>query len=97
MEQALKPGTVDELVQAIEWAVAGVHHLEVTGGGSKRAMGRPMQVDRTLDLSAFSGILEYEPEELVLTAGAATPLAEIEVALDEKEQMRSASLIRSVV
>ena len=87
MEQALKPGTVDELVQAIEWAVAGVHPLEVTGGGSKRAMGRPMQVERTLDLSAFSGILEYEPEELVLTAGAATPLAEIEAALDEKGQM----------
>ena len=87
MEQALKPGTVDELVQAIEWAVAGVHPLEVTGGGSKRAMGRPMQVERTLDLSAFSGILEYEPEELVLTAGAATPLAEIEAALDEKGQI----------
>jgi glycolate oxidase FAD binding subunit len=87
MNQALKPRTIDELVQAIEWAVAGVHPLELIGGGSKRALGRPMQVERTLDLSAFTGIREYEPEELVLTAGAATPLAEIEAALDQKEQM----------
>ena len=87
MDSALQPGTVDELVQAIEWAVAGVHPVEVIGGGSKRALGRPMQVETTLDLSAFSGIREYQPEELVLTAGAATPLAEIEAALDEHQQM----------
>ena len=87
MDQTLKPGTVDELVQTVEWAVAGVHPLEIIGGGSKRALGRPMQTERTLDLSAFSGITEYQPEELVLTAGAATPLAEIEAALAEKGQM----------
>ncbi|MDP6473505.1 MAG: glycolate oxidase subunit GlcE [Alphaproteobacteria bacterium] len=87
MERMLKPGTVDELVQAIEWAVAGVHPLELIGGGSKRALGRPMQTETTLDLSGFSGITEYQPEELVMTAGAATPLAEIEAALDEKGQM----------
>ncbi len=87
MDQTLKPGTVDELVQAIEWAVAGVHPLELIGGGSKRAMGRPMQTETTLDLSGFSGINEYQPEELVMTAGAATPLAEIEAALDENNQM----------
>ena len=87
MDQALKPRTVDELVQAIEWAVAGVHPLELISGGSKRGLGRPMQVERTLDLSAFTGIREYEPEELVLTAGAGTPLAEIEAVLDEKGQM----------
>ena len=84
MAQALKPGTVDELVQAIEWAVAGTHPLELVGGGSKRALGRPLQAEMTLDLSDLSGIREYQPEELVLTAGAATPLAEVEAAdIDE--------------
>ncbi|MBR45243.1 MAG: 2-hydroxy-acid oxidase, partial [Rhodospirillaceae bacterium] len=87
MAETLKPSTVDELVQTVEWAVAGVHPLEIVGGGSKRALGRPMQTERTLDLSAFSGIQEYQPEELVLTAGAATPLAEIEAALAEQNQM----------
>jgi glycolate oxidase FAD binding subunit len=87
MAHALKPGTVDELVQAIEWAVAGTHPLELVGGGSKRALGRPLQAEMTLDLSDLSGIREYQPEELVLTAGAATPIAEVEAALSEKGQM----------
>ncbi|MDP7343450.1 MAG: FAD-binding protein, partial [Alphaproteobacteria bacterium] len=86
MDQTLKPGTVDELVQAIEWAVAGVHPLELIGGGSKRAMGRPMQTETTLDLSGFSGINEYQPEELVMTAGAGTPLAAIEARLAAERQ-----------
>ena len=41
MDQALKPRTVDELVQAIEWAVAGVHPLELISGGSKRSARSP--------------------------------------------------------
>lgn len=87
MAQAFTPGSVDELVQVVEWAVAGSHPLELIGGGSKRALGRPMQAEMILDLSAFSGIKEYEPEELQLTAGAATPLAEIEAALEAKDQI----------
>src|SRR5690242_1084373 len=39
-----------------------------------------------LDLGAFAGIRDYEPAELVLTAGAATPLGEIEAALDGARQ-----------
>jgi len=54
--------------------------LEPVGSGSKRAIGRPMDADY-LDLSALTGILQYEPAELVLTARAATPLSAIEAAL----------------
>src|SRR3546814_18295825 len=39
------------------------------------------------DLGRLSGIVAYEPEELVLTAAAATPLREIEAALRERRQM----------
>src|SRR6185437_7389973 len=46
--------------------------------GSKRAIGRAAQWDATLDLSGLSGVTLYEPEELVLSAKAGTPLAEIE-------------------
>ena len=49
-------------------------------------MGRPSQSDLTLDLSALSGVTLYEPEELVLSAKAATALAEIEALLDGKNQ-----------
>ena len=76
-----------ELEAIVAAAVAREEPLELVAGGSKRGLGRPLQRPHTLDLSAFAGIRSYEPEELVLTAGAATPLAEIEAALAEKRQM----------
>jgi glycolate oxidase FAD binding subunit len=78
----LKPADERELAEAIS---AG-QPLEVVGRGTKRGMGRPVQAADTLDLSHFSGIEIYEPEELILSAGAATPLAEIEAALAAKGQ-----------
>jgi len=54
--------------------------LEPVAGGSKRSIGVPVDAD-ALDLSAFAGISAYEPAELVLTAGAGTPLATIEAEL----------------
>ncbi len=61
--------------------------LEVVGLGSKTGIGRPSQAARRLDMSNFTGIRFYEPEELVMCAGAATPLEEVEVALAERGQM----------
>ena len=61
--------------------------LEIVSGGSKRSFGRPVAADAMLDISALSGIVKYEPEELVLTARAGTPIAEINAALSEKHQM----------
>ena len=49
-------------------------------------IGRPAQTDLTLDLSALSGVTLYEPEELVLTARAGTPIAEIEALVASKGQ-----------
>jgi glycolate oxidase FAD binding subunit len=54
--------------------------LEPVGGGSKRAIGRPIVAD-VLDLGELTGIVKYEPAELVLTAQAATPLTAIDQAL----------------
>jgi len=60
--------------------------LEVAGQGTKRSLGRPSQTDLTLDLSGLSGVTLYEPEELVLSAKAGTPLAEIEALLEKNNQ-----------
>src|SRR5918911_4160844 len=81
------PANIEELREAIAEALAAEEPLELVGGGSKRALGRPLQTAHTLDLSRLSGIRDYAPSELVLTAGAATPLAEIERALDDAGQM----------
>lgn len=82
-----RPADEKQLIDVVTAAVANEEPLEIVAGGSKRNLGRPPQLPHTLDVSAFAGIRQYEPEELVLTAGAATPLAEIERTLAAKRQM----------
>jgi glycolate oxidase FAD binding subunit len=59
--------------------------FELVAGGSKRGVGRPVE-GRTLDLSALSGIVDYQPGELVLTARPATPLTQIEALVAAQRQ-----------
>lgn len=63
--------------------------LEVVAGGSKRALGQPFRPAARLEISALAGVVDYDPAELVLTAQAATPLAQIETILAEQRQMLS--------
>src|SRR6185295_8197228 len=86
MAVALKPATPAEGVDAVAQAVADETPLEIVGQGSKRDLGRPVQAAQQLDLSGLSGITLYEPNELVLTCGAGTPLAAIEAALKDNNQ-----------
>ena len=86
MQDILKPRDANDVAEAIASAAAGGRRLELIGRGSKRELGRAAQADATLDLSVISGITLYEPEELVLSVRAATPIAEIEQALEEKKQ-----------
>lgn len=60
--------------------------LSIEGGGTKAWYGNANSYSK-LDTRTYSGILEYHPEELVITACAGTPLAEIESALAEKNQI----------
>jgi glycolate dehydrogenase FAD-binding subunit len=83
----LLPADLAELRDAVAAALAAEEPLEIVGGGSKRGLGRPAQAAHTLDLSNLSGIRDYAPRELVLTAGAGTPIAAIERALAEAGQM----------
>jgi glycolate oxidase FAD binding subunit len=82
----LKPRDAKEVEDAVRWALGNEKALEVAGSGSKRALGRPSQTDATLDLSGLSGVTLYEPEELVLSAKAGTPLCEIAKLLSERDQ-----------
>jgi len=86
MPDAIKPENQDQLIEAIREAADAETPLEVRGTGSKAGLGNLGGSGAVLDLSAFTGITLYEPEELVMTAGAATPMAEIEAALSEKGQ-----------
>ncbi|MET0633413.1 MAG: FAD-binding protein [Xanthobacteraceae bacterium] len=86
MTDTLKPRDGKDAEAAVQWALAEGKALELVGQGSKRAIGRPAQTDLTLDLSGLSGVTLYEPEELVLSAKAGTPLAEIEALVAAKGQ-----------
>ena len=60
--------------------------LSIEGGGTKSWYGNSNTLAK-LNTRPYSGILEYQPEELVITACAGTPLKEIEAALKEKNQV----------
>ena len=75
-----------ELIERAREAIASDTYVDIIAGGSKSFLGRITQAE-PLDVSAHRGILAYEPTELVVTARAGTPLAELESALDERGQM----------
>jgi glycolate oxidase FAD binding subunit len=87
MAGTIKPRDAKELRQAVEWALNDNVTLDVQGQGSKIALGKPMRCDQVLDLSGLSGVVDYAPEELVVTLRAGTPLSEIEALLAQRNQM----------
>jgi glycolate oxidase FAD binding subunit len=86
MADVAKPRDPKEVEDTVRWALSHEKTLDVAGRGSKRGLGRPSQHDLTLDLSGLTGVTLYEPEELVLSAKAGTPIAEIEALLDKSNQ-----------
>ncbi len=74
------------LYERVIKALADGSALIIQGGGSKSFYGRQTSGEH-LDISGHTGILAYEPTELVFTARAGTSLAAIEAALDEQGQM----------
>ena len=60
--------------------------LSIEGSGTKSWYGNANSYAK-LDTRPHSGILEYQPEELVITACTGTPLKEIEAALAAKNQV----------
>ncbi|MGI9333483.1 MAG: glycolate oxidase subunit GlcE, partial [Gammaproteobacteria bacterium] len=75
-----------QLVSQVRTAAEEHSALTIEGGGSKHFLGRLTQAP-TLSTRGLSGIVSYEPTELVLTALAGTPLSEVEASLREKDQM----------
>jgi glycolate oxidase FAD binding subunit len=86
MPDDLRARDAKDVEAAVQWALTESKSLEIIGQGTKRMVGRPAQSDATLDLSGLTGITLYEPEELVLSARAGTPLAEIAALLAASAQ-----------
>jgi glycolate oxidase FAD binding subunit len=82
----------------IRAAAAARAALRIRGGGTKDFYGRvaaggagsadaPGVAQQVLDTTAFTGIVNYEPTELVITARCGTPLRELEATMRENGQM----------
>ncbi|MEL7463846.1 MAG: glycolate oxidase subunit GlcE [Pseudomonadota bacterium] len=74
------------LAETVREAHDAATPLEIIGGGTRRALGRPVQSETTISTANLTGISFYEPGALTLVAGAGTPLAEVEAALDAEGQ-----------
>ncbi|MDH5518680.1 MAG: glycolate oxidase subunit GlcE [Gammaproteobacteria bacterium] len=75
-----------QLQQRIQHAYEAKLALQIVGGNSKSFYGRSVAAE-TLSLAGHSGVLNYEPTELVITARAGTPLKEVEALLNQNGQM----------
>ena len=83
----MRPVDEREFSRVLAEASATATPVEVTGNGSKRHIGRPLNTAAGLSTRALRGITLYEPGEMVMSARAATPLTQIEEALAERRQM----------
>jgi glycolate oxidase FAD binding subunit len=75
------------MIDAIQAATAAKTPLRIRGGGTKDFYGEPFNPSLPiLETRSHSGIVSYEPSELVVTVKAGTSLLELEAALAEKGQ-----------
>ncbi len=77
---------LERLIERIRAAYADGLPLIIQGGGSKTFYGSADEGE-VLGTRGLTGVVDYQPKELVLTARAGTPLAEIEALLAEQKQM----------
>lgn len=73
-------------IGAVQEAVRTSTSLLPRGGGTKPALSAASNRAAVLDLSALSGVLEYDPGEFTFTALAGTKLTEVEAMLAENGQ-----------
>jgi glycolate oxidase FAD binding subunit len=72
-------------VEAFRERILARQPLRLRGGGTKDFYGGPL-AGELLDVSGHRGVVAYEPTELVMTARAGTPLAELDAILAEQGQ-----------
>ena len=77
---------------AVRAAYEAGEPLQVQGNGSKKKMLRPVRAVRVLSTRALTGITLYSPQELVLSARAGTPIAELNAAVAAQGQQITAEI-----
>jgi len=81
-----KAANEDQVVEFVRAAREAKAPFEIVAGGTRRSVGSPVGALPMLDVSGLSGIVKYEPAELIVTAQPGTSLTEIKNVLAEKGQ-----------
>jgi glycolate dehydrogenase FAD-binding subunit len=84
---SMRPVDEREFSRVLAEASATGTPIELTGNGSKQKLGRPMQAAAGVSARAMRGVTLYEPNEMVMSARAGTPLKQIEAELADHGQM----------
>lgn len=74
------------LLEQVNLALNNATPLLIQGSNSKAFLGRPV-AGEVLDTRGHCGIVSYDPTELVITARAGTPLADLSAVLEAAGQM----------
>ena len=77
---------IEQFLTQIRHAMAHGQTLSIQGGNSLHFYGEPAASAQVLDTRAHTGVVSYEPSELVVTVRAGTPLSELEALLAEQGQ-----------
>lgn len=76
------------LLAQVQDAIAQRQPLRIAGSGSKPFYGRAIDASLpVLDMTGHTGVVSYDPTELIITARAGTTLAELNATLDRGGQM----------
>lgn len=86
MTATLYPTSEHELAEMVVSAADAGTPLAVVGGGTRGAIGGHVE-GLPISTSGFTGITLYEPAEMVISARAGTPVAEIEATLAQQGQV----------
>ena len=84
--ETLAPVSEEEITEIVRAALANDTGLDIVGADSRCGLGRPPTADMRVSTRGITGVTFYEPSELVLSAGAGTPLSTISALLDEQGQ-----------
>ncbi len=81
-----EPTDENQIQQIIKFCYKKNLPIEIVGNKTKQGIGKELQCAKTLDMSKFSGIIDYKPEELYITVKAGTPVKSIQERLKQNNQ-----------
>ncbi len=84
--KTLIPRNEEEIAQVVRAALGNAAPLDIIGSGSRIGLGRPADAQMRISTSGLTGVIYYEPSELVLSAHAGTPLSIITRLLEQQDQ-----------